>query len=233
MENSDYSIYNDSYKDLANNTDFIAPVNPGAKPTIPNAATGPVITEANRQFDDDVRSWREYQGTDKALKKTLLEEVEDIYILPLRNNITGYGTVTTRELLDHMHQSYCNITPVALADNDDKMKRPYDQEQPIERVFDRIKSATEFADAGKTAYSKEQIIEIAYNIVFQSGVFMDDCREWQNKDSTTKSWATFKTHFAKAYHEMQEEPTSAWASGFHDAAMVAMEEIQAEAESTL
>jgi ribosomal protein S17E len=42
-------------------------------------------------------------STDKALKQKILSAIQEMYYITLRNRITGYATVTTRQILAYLY----------------------------------------------------------------------------------------------------------------------------------
>ena len=48
---------------------------------------------------------------DKALKAKIIQAVDDIYLKSLKNRITGYANISTRDMLDHLYAAYSKITP--------------------------------------------------------------------------------------------------------------------------
>jgi hypothetical protein len=114
-------------------------------------------------------------STDKTLKQQLLAAINDIYYRSLRNRITGYASVTTLTILCHLYDSYGNIWPTDLIDNDTRMKAPYDPTQPMELRFDQFDDAIELAANANAAYTGPQIVAYAYNTILQTGLFTDAC----------------------------------------------------------
>ncbi len=74
----------------------------------------------------------------------------------------------------------------------------------------------EFAAVGQTPYSPEQILSIAYQGIFRTGIFADDCKLWKRKPAAYKTWEQFKIDFRVAYKEYNEARDIApSAAGFH------------------
>ena len=44
----------------------------------------------------------------------------------------------------------------------------------VESLFDRVKNCGDYAAAGNNPYSLEQVIGIAFQLVYQNGIFVDD-----------------------------------------------------------
>jgi hypothetical protein len=71
---------------------------------------------------------------------------------------------------------------------------------PFETVIDQIEESFDFADAGGQLYSSAQVINNVYLLVFDTGMFFDDCKTWNAKAAADKTWVIFKTHFLSAQH---------------------------------
>jgi hypothetical protein len=61
------------------------------------------------------------------------------------------------------------------------------------------------------------IVNVAYTLVFNMGLFPDACRAWQSRAIAGKTWAQFKLYFATAHREFRLTNQTAQQSGFHSA----------------
>jgi hypothetical protein len=64
------------------------------------------------------------------------------------------------------------------------------------------------------------IVNVAYTLVFNTGLYPDACCAWQSRAIATKSWAQFKIDFATAHREFRLTNQTAQQSGFHSANMM-------------
>jgi hypothetical protein len=64
------------------------------------------------------------------------------------------------------------------------------------------------------------IINAAYTLIFNTGLFPDACRAWQSRAVAGKTWAQFKIDFATAHREFWLTNQTAQQSGFHSANMM-------------
>jgi hypothetical protein len=64
------------------------------------------------------------------------------------------------------------------------------------------------------------IVNVAYTLVFNTGLFPDACRAWQSRAIAGKTWAQFKLDFATAHREFRLINQTAQKSGFHSANMM-------------
>jgi hypothetical protein len=112
------------------------------------------------------------------------------------------------------------IAPTELTQNYECLNAPYDPNQPIETLFQQIQDARAFAVAGEQPYGAAMIVNVAYTLVFNTGLFPDACRVWQSRAIAGKTWAQFKLDFATAHGEFRLTNQTAQQSGFHSANMM-------------
>ena len=163
---------------------FNIPANPGVHPVIPVNATQHQITQANRQHKADVKEFQTYTAVQGALKKQILAAIEDIYLSAIKDPILGYANRTTMDMLDHLFNNYAQLTPTELADNMMiHLVKPWDPSTPFETVINQIERCTEFADDGGAPIPAQIILNTAYTLVFNSGAYFDDIRDWERMSS--------------------------------------------------
>ena len=83
------------------------------------------------------------------------------------------------------------------------MKNPINGETLFEDFIEQIEWNQE-AVAVQNPYTPTQILSMALNNIRKSGLYTEDCREWDRKPANTKTWATFKIHFARAFKEVRK-----------------------------
>ena len=87
--------------------------------------------------------------------------------------------MSTRQIITHLYTQYVNIAPQDLQENDVKMKTLFNVSLSIETLYDQIEDDVELVDAGSTPYTTEQVVGIAYNLVFSIGQLTEACRYWK------------------------------------------------------
>jgi hypothetical protein len=95
------------------------------------------------------------------------------------------------------------IAPTELSQNYERLNMPYDPNQPIESLFQKIQDARAFSIAGGQPYGNAMIVSFEYTLVFNTGLFPDACQMWQVRPAAQKSWTNFKIHFADAHREFR------------------------------
>jgi hypothetical protein len=164
--------------------------------------------------------YRTYHNEDQAIKKLIIESFDDAYLNALSDKIVGYANCTSLQLLTHLLSYYAMITSTELTQNYERLNTPYNPNQPIEMLFKQTQDARAFAVAGGQPYGATMVVNVAYTLVFNTGLFPDACRAWQSRAIAGKMWAQFKLDFATAHCEFRLTNQTAHQSGFHSANMI-------------
>jgi hypothetical protein len=115
-----------------------------------------------------------HRTTDQALKQLLLGAVEEMFIRCLQTKYLGYLNISTQQILDHLYAQYARILAANLQDNDVTFKAPYDPNLPIEMLYTQIENGMDYAAAGLSPYSTEQVINNAFQLIYATGMFVED-----------------------------------------------------------
>jgi hypothetical protein len=79
------------------------------------------------------------------------------------------------QLISHL-LTYCAIiAPTELTQNYERLNTPYDPNQPIESLFQQIQDARAFVVAGGQLYGDGMIVNVAFTLIFNTGLFPDAC----------------------------------------------------------
>eukprot|EP00957_Ditylum_brightwellii_P074956 5696229-Ditylum_brightwellii.AAC.1 len=93
-----------------------------------------------------------------------------------------------------------------MANADARIREKFDPTFPIEVLFTPMDEVQDLATAGENAYSDAQLTNIAYDLIFSTGVHNDTCKEWICLTPAGQTWEALKHHFAEAHrmlHKMQ------------------------------
>jgi hypothetical protein len=146
--------------------------------------------------------------------------------------MVGYANISARDMLDHLFETYGNITAVDLEINFEHMRRAWDPLQLVETLFKQIQDCADYSEAGGVPIGPSKQINVGYAKIFATGHFMSACRRWNEKLAAEKTWTHFKSHFAAAHrqHKQMQGETASHA-GYHsaNATMTQNEEQMAEA----
>jgi hypothetical protein len=210
---------NEEYFSIAADV-FPVSENPGASAEVVVGMTAAVIAELTRLHREATQAYRTYHNVDQAIKKLILEAFDNAYLNALSDEVVGYANCMSLDLLTHLLTFYAMIAPTEFTQNYERLNTPYDPNQLIETLFQQIQDARAFAVAGGQPYGNAMIVNVAYTLVFNMGLFPDACRAWQSRAIAGKTWARFKIYFATAHREFRLTNQAAQQSGFHSANMM-------------
>jgi hypothetical protein len=124
----------------------------------------------------------------QALKKQIISVFEPMYLDILNDKMVGYANISARDMLDHLFETYGNITVVDLEINFEHMRRAWDPQQPVESLFKQIKDFADYSEAGGFLIAHPQQINVGYAQIFATGHCMSACRRWNEKHTIEKTW---------------------------------------------
>jgi hypothetical protein len=166
---------NEEYFAIAENV-YPVPANPGPSDTVVTGMAAAIIAETTRLHREATQLYRTYHNVEQAIKKLIIESFDDAYLNALSKKNVGYANCTSLQLLTRLLTYYAMIAPTELTQNYERLNTPYDPNQPIETLFQQIQDTRAFAVAGGQPYGAAMIANVAYTLVFNTGLIPDACR---------------------------------------------------------
>jgi hypothetical protein len=123
------------------------PQAPGRAPANTDG-TAVQISAARHIWEEDVQTYRTYTPVQHALKKQIISVFEPMYLDIFNDNMVGYANISARDMLDHLFETYDNITAVDLEINFERMRQAWDHQQPVESLFKQIQDCANYSEAG-------------------------------------------------------------------------------------
>jgi ribosome-associated translation inhibitor RaiA len=152
------------------------------------------------------------------LKKQIISIFGPMFLDILNDNMVGFDNISARDMLDHLFDTYSNITAVDLEINFEHMRRAWDPQQPVETLFKHIQNCADYSEAGGVLIGHLQQMNAGYANIFATGHSMSACRRWNKTPSAEKTWTHYKSHFAAAHRQhKQMQGESAATAGYHSA----------------
>jgi hypothetical protein len=196
--------------------------------------TAAQISAACHIWEEDVQTYRTCTSVQHALKKQIISVFEPMYLDILNDNMVGYANISARYMLDHIFETYGNITAVNLDINFEHMRRAWDPQQPVESLFKQIQDCADYSEAGGVLIGHPQQINVGYAKIFATGHFMSAYRRWNEKHTIEKTWTQFKSYFAAAHRQhKQMQGESAATAGYHSANAAVTHNEDQMAEATI
>jgi hypothetical protein len=197
------------YLEIVGPTAFDVPQAPPNEPVIPPAATASQTAELVRRHQVRLRDFQQYHDTDKALVRAIIAATPLTYIETLSDPELGFAQVTTLSLLTHLHTTYGAITSADRDTYHARLHTPWSPPTPIESLFKQLEEGKRMAALAQEPLADSQLVRIGQSLIFKTGLFPDGCREWRLKSDADRTWAEFKTHFARHDRDRLETATSA------------------------
>jgi hypothetical protein len=196
---------------------WVTPNAPGRAPAETDG-TAAQISAARHIWEEDVQTYQTYTFVQQSLKKKIISVFEPIYLDILNDNMVVYANISARYMLDHLFETYGNITAVDLEINFEHMRLAWDPQQPVESLFKKIQDCANYSEAGGFLIGHLQQINVGYAKIFATSHFMSACHRWNEKPSAEKTWTHFKSHFAAAHlQHKQMQGEYAANAGYHSA----------------
>jgi hypothetical protein len=126
---------------------WTTPQSPGRAPANTDG-TEAQISAARHIWEEDVQTYRTCTSVQQALKKKIISVFEPIYVDILNDKMVGYANISERDMLDHLFETYGNITAVDLEINYEHMRRAWDPQHPVESLFKQIQDCADYYEAG-------------------------------------------------------------------------------------
>jgi hypothetical protein len=120
---------------------------PGRAPATKDG-TAAQISAAHHVWEEDVQTYRTYTYVQQALKKKIISVFETMYLDILNDNMVCYASISARDMLDHLFETYRNITAVDLEINFEHIQRAWDPQQPVETLLKQIQDCADYLEAG-------------------------------------------------------------------------------------
>jgi hypothetical protein len=184
---------------------YVHPPKPTATATLPSDATPVAAQNLVLSHAEEMRAYRLANNVDKACCKSILDAFDNKFLAARADPIVRYANETALTLITHLKECY------------ERMCQTYDPSRPIEDLFKQMQDGWAYAQAGQQPYGKQQIINIAYALVFNTGVYSDACKEWEKQNILDNNWENFKAHFTTEHRLYRKQTQTAQTTGYQTA----------------
>jgi hypothetical protein len=111
-------------------TFWVSPNAPGRAPAETDGTTAQ-LSAARHVWEEDVQTYWTCTSVQQALKKQIIGVFKLMYLEIFNDNMVGYANISARDMLDHLFETYGNITAVHLEINFEHMRRAWDPQQQL------------------------------------------------------------------------------------------------------
>jgi hypothetical protein len=110
--------------------------------------TAAQISAVRHIWEEDVQTYRTCTSVQQVLKKQIISVFKPMYLDILNDSMVAYANISARDMLDHLFETYGNITAVDLEINFENMRRAWDPQQPVETLYEQIQDCADYSEAG-------------------------------------------------------------------------------------
>ena len=164
---------------------------------------GTALHEAHRLTNEHIEAKALYRTTidiENALKKQIIQCIEDQYIKELRDRTSRKVTADIPAILTFLFTRYGLVNQETLNFEEDKIKSySWNVADPPTVFFTQIEDLQALAAASATPKTIPQLIQLGINIIQATGEFQSDLKDWYRRAETDKTWDNFKTDFTTAH----------------------------------
>lgn len=189
-------------------TPFVRPENPGPHAVFPEAATGPQIAGAERQYNTALRIFMTTENVDIALKNFIFACIHPLYYSALKQPIVGYSRLSALDIITHLKTKYGHIDPRHLIANGMELTKPWDQTTPFEMLIDRFEQAIAIAKLGGQPFTDTHLVNCAFTLAYQTSLYFGPLKRWTRLPEAERTWDEFKLYMLIAQNELTDEQTA-------------------------
>jgi hypothetical protein len=201
-----------------------------SKQTVPTPFNKPNPNDVDE--DDDsidhrhaVRQLRDYITMETKLKAQIITAIDSEFLAAIEDPELGFGRITSKQMLQHLIDEYGNITSDDITENIKILNAPWNIEQPIRKLWERIKECQRLSIAGNEPISDRMAMFAALTVLDNTGVFGTYTTNWRMANPIQGNWTldTFREYFNHADKDRLKSMTTKEA-GFHSANAVKVNE---------
>ncbi len=149
-------------------------------------------------------------------KKQILLAINHLYLAALEHDDFGFAEVTVVAMLAHLQTTYGWLTRAALETNRASIATVWTPDDPIETLWEKLHKIQHVATAGGELLADNTIVELAFVMFKDTGVFTTACDMWRVCPEAEKTFPNFCTHFTHKSEERIQSLTATNA-GYHGA----------------
>jgi hypothetical protein len=116
-------------------------------------------------WEEDVQTYQTYTSVQQELRKQIISVFEPMYLNILNDNMVGYANISAIGMVDHLFETYGNITAVDLEINFEHTRRAWDPHQPVETLFKQIQDCADYSEAGGVLIIHPQHINVGFGML--------------------------------------------------------------------
>ena len=132
------------------------------------------------------------------------------------NKHRGFTGVRAREILERLFTNYGEILAQDLVANRVKMGEKWDPTTLFQTLVTKVQDIQELAKDGGSSIEEVDIIYVLYTLIYNTGVYYEECNKWSDKATGYKTWENFQTFFQDAQRkQLNKSQATTQITGYH------------------
>eukprot|EP00957_Ditylum_brightwellii_P128793 9824401-Ditylum_brightwellii.AAC.1 len=121
------------------------------------------------EFKEVQRIYNNHHTVNRVLKQQIKATVDKKYLEELSEPLVRYMNISAMDMINHLVDRYGNITLSDVKENNKKVNKPMDTDEPISTYFHCIEKCVQFAEDAKTSYTNEQVLQCVEHAAAMTG----------------------------------------------------------------
>jgi hypothetical protein len=117
---------------------WVKPTAPGRAPEVIDQGNVAQLSASRHSWEEAVITFSTCNTVQQALKKQIITVFEPMYLEILNGGMVGFASITAIKMIEHLFLTYGIITAVDLEHNFEHMRKVWDPQQPVEKMFKHI-----------------------------------------------------------------------------------------------
>ena len=137
--------------------------------------------------------------------KKIAEAVSKTFLSGAFDCNRRFTHLRVRDTIAHLFKEYGQVEYQDLVGNRSKLLEPWDANRPFEESVQQIQEIKEFANDGGRTIAYKEIVDTIHMLVYNTGLYYEDCDKWEDKKRNEKTWANFQAHFQAAQRKYKRK----------------------------
>ena len=158
---------------------YVRPINPGSLNLIPEGLTQYQLAQARKEYRETTQLFREVLNVERTIIQQIVSAIEPKYLQALRQAGTYRLQKTIPEILEHLFETYGDITPQDLRDLTLHVENlSYPLSEPVDIIFSKIDDLASIAEIENSPITAAQKINMAYLLFQKKQVYKSALTKW-------------------------------------------------------
>ena len=157
---------------------YVPPV-PPAQPIYHGTAA--LVATLQQQHTDRKKVFEDYRDLSIETKTMMIQAIPLSFIRTLNHDQVGFANATPLLIMNHLLQTYGEITEDDLETSIKELKAPWNPDQDIEDIFARGTFCRSLATKGEDPIMDATYTRALVTIFEESGVLEKACEDWNKK----------------------------------------------------